>query len=65
MNYSVYKITENENGFYFFIVSPFENANLAMETAEFYVSNSPQIPMCQYLMICDWDNMNVGKHEPC
>ena len=65
MNYSVFKITENEHGYFFFIVSPFEDADLAMETAGFYVSNSPQIPMCQYLMVCDWDNMNVEKVSMC
>ena len=61
MNYNVFKLTELQNNFYTYIVSPFDDTELTMETFEHFVSNSPQLLMCQYLMICDFDNMTIEK----
>ena len=61
MNFHSYKVTENDHGFYFFTISPFEDPEVVMETVEHFVSNSPQIQMCQYLIHCDFDNMKIEK----
>ena len=61
MNFQSFKITENDHGFYFFTISPFEDPEVVMETVEHFVSNSPQIQMCQYLIHCDFDNMKIEK----
>ena len=59
MNFHPYKVTENDHGFYFFTISPFDNEEIVMETVEHFVSNSPQNQMCQYLIHCDFDNMKI------
>ena len=61
MNYHVYKLTEHQNNFYVYTISPFDDTELTMESFEHFVANSPQVPMCQYLMICDFDNMTIEK----
>ena len=61
MNFHPYKVTENDHGFYFFTISPFDNEEIVMETVEHFVSNSPQNQMCQYLIHCDFDNMKIEK----
>ena len=61
MNYHGYKITEKDNGFYVFALLPFCDPELAMKTFEFYVANTPQSTMSQYLMHCDFDNMTIEK----
>ena len=61
MNYHGYKITEKDNGFYVFALLPFSDPELAMETFEFYVANTPQATMSQYLMHCDFDNVTLEK----
>ena len=62
MNYSVYKFTENENGFYFYFLSPFseQNVDCVCESIEHYISNE-HTQMNQYLLHCDFDNTKMEK----
>ena len=62
MNYSVYKFTENENGFYFYFLSPFSEQNIecVCESIEHYISNE-HTQMNQYLLHCDFDNTKIEK----
>ena len=62
MNYSVYKFTENENGFYFYFLSPFseQNVDCVCEFIEHYISNE-HTQMIQYLLHCDFDNTKIEK----
>ena len=61
MNFHTFKITESQNAFYVYFVSLFDDSDLTMETFEHFVANSEQIPMCQYLITCDFDEMKVEK----
>ena len=61
MNYYTTKITESENGYYVYFVSLFDDEELTMETFEHFVANTPQNPISQYLVTCDFDNMKVEK----
>ena len=61
MNFQSFKITENDHGYYFFTISPFDDTDLVLETVEHFVSNSPNNQMCQYLMHCDFDAMKIEK----
>ena len=66
MNFQTFKITE-ENGYYVYFVSPFEDSNFVLEQVEHYLANNPSIPMCQYLYTCNFDKMQVEKSSinPC
>ena len=58
MNYNVFRLTENTNGYYFLFLSPFtaENIDSAMESIEHYISNE-HTDMNKYLMSIDFDNV--------
>ena len=62
MNYNVFRLTENTNGYYFLFLSPFtaENIDSAMESIEHYISNE-STPMNQYLNIIDFDAVKIEK----
>ena len=61
MNFHSYKVIEKDHDFYFFTISPFEDPEVVMETVEHFVSKSPQNQMCQYLIHCDFDNMEIER----
>lgn len=60
MNYSAFKFTENDNGFYFYFISPFsqQNIDFVAESIEHYISNEPT-EMNKYLHSVDFDNVKV------
>ena len=60
MNYNVFRLTENTNGYYFLFLSPFtaENIDSAMESIEHYISNE-HTDMNKYLMSIDFDNVKI------
>ena len=63
MNYSVFKLTEQDNNYYFYFLSPFDGTDLELvaESIEHYISNEPS-QMNQYLMtVPDFDNVKVEK----
>ena len=62
MNYNVFRLTENTNGFYFYFLSLFSETNIdsAMESIEHYISNE-STPMNQYLNIIDFDAVKIEK----
>ena len=54
MNYNVFKLSESENNYYFYFISPFSESNIecVSESIEHYISNE-QTLMNQYLHIID------------
>ena len=63
MNYSVFKLTEQDNNYYFYFLSPFDGTDLELvaESIEHYISNESS-QMNQYLMtVPDFDNVKVEK----
>ena len=61
MNYYSFKLTD-ENGFYFYFISPFDGSDmdLVSENIEHYVANQ-QSQMNQYLMTVDFDAVKIEK----
>ena len=62
MNYNVFKLSESENNYYFYFISPFSESNIecVSESIEHYISNE-QTLMNQYLHIIDFDNVKIEK----
>ena len=62
MNYNTYKLTENDNGFYFYFISPFSESNIecTLESVEHYISNE-ETDMNKYLHTIDFDNVKIEK----
>ena len=62
MNYSVFKLTESDNGYFFFFLSPFDgnDMELVAEQIEHYIANVPT-QMNQYLMNVDFDTVKIEK----
>ena len=63
MNYHAYKFTENDHGYYFYFLSPFngEEMDLVEESIEHYIANDVKNPMCEYLNHIDFDNVKIEK----
>ena len=63
MQYSVFKITEHDHEFFLYFVSPFgeQQSELALESAEHWISNNPELQMNQYLMTIDFDKVTCEK----
>ena len=62
MNYNVYRLTENDHGYYFYFLSSFSESNMdcVAESIEHYISNE-STPMNQYLNIIDFDAVKIEK----
>ena len=62
MNYNVYRLTENDHGYYFYFLSSFSESNMdcVAESIEHYISNESS-PMNQYLNIIDFDAVKIEK----
>ena len=62
MNYNVYRLTENDHGYYFYFLSSFSDSNMdcVAESIEHYISNESS-PMNQYLNIIDFDEVKIEK----
>ena len=62
MNYSVYKFTENEHGYFFYFLSLFDgqDPDLVSEQIEHYISNVPT-DMNKYLDTCNFDAVKIEK----
>ena len=61
MNYYTYKITEGVNLFYVYFVSLFDDEERTMETFEYIIANTPQSKISQYMITCDFNNINCEK----
>jgi len=60
MNYQVYKISENVNGYYYYVISHIDNIDLNFSIAENFAATSPENPINQYLsLVAGWDNIDV------
>ena len=59
MNYYVFKITEKDNGYFFYFLSALNDTVLALEQAEFVIANDEKSQMCQYLMTVNFDEVTV------
>ena len=64
MNYNVFKLSESENNYYFYFISPFSESNIecVSESIEHYISNE-QTLMNQYLHIIDFDNVKIERAQ--
>ena len=64
MNYNVFKLSESENNYYFYFLSPFSESNMEFvsESIERYISNE-QTLMNQYLHIIDFDNVKIERAQ--
>ena len=62
MNYSVYKFTESEHGYFFYFLSLFDgqDPDLVSEQIEHYISNVPT-DMNKYLDTCNFDAVKIEK----
>ena len=62
MNYNVFKLSESENNYYFYFISPFseQNNELALESIEHYISNE-QTLMNQFLHNINFDEVKIEK----
>ena len=62
MNYNVFKLSESENNYYFYFISPFseQNNELALESIEHYISNE-STQMNQYLHNINFDEVKIEK----
>ena len=62
MNYNVYRLAENDHGYYFYFLSSFSESNMdcVAESIEHYISNESS-PMNQYLNIIDFDAVKIEK----
>ena len=62
MNYSVFKLTESDNCYFFYFLSPFDgnDIELVAENIEHYIANVPN-QMNQYLLTVDFDNVKIEK----
>ena len=60
MNYNVYRLTENDHGYYFYFLSSFSESNMdcVAESIEHYISNE-HTDMNKYLMSIDFDNVKI------
>ena len=59
MNYYTFRITEKDNGYFFYFISALNDGELALEQAEFVISNDEKNPMCQYLCSVNFDDVVV------
>ena len=60
MNYQVYKITENANGYFYNVISHVDNIDLDFSIAENFAATSPENPINQSLTSeAGWDNIDV------
>ena len=62
MNYYAYKFTENDHGYFFYFLSPFDGKeiDLVEESIEHYISNEPS-DMNKYLMNVNFDEVKVER----
>ena len=62
MNYYAYKFTENDHGYFFYFLSPFDGKeiDLVQESVEHYISNEPS-DMNKYLMSVNFDEVKIER----
>ena len=62
MNYSAFKLQENDHGYFFYFISPFSEQNIecVSESIEHYISNEPT-DMNKYLHTVDFDAVKIDK----
>ena len=61
IQFHVYKLTENTNGYYIYLISNVEDPEIFIEQVEHSVANELNKPYNQYLSTCDWDDMKIEK----
>ena len=60
MNYHVYKIFENVNGYHYYIISHINDIKLNLSIAENFAATDEENPVNKYLStVSGWDNIDI------
>jgi len=60
MNYHVYKIFENVNGYYYYVISHINDIDLNLSIAENFAVTDEEHPINKYLTnVAGWDNIDI------